>query len=465
MNRWAFALAFALVVLAGCSGGGGSSSSGGGTGGNPNDSSAFITIPNTPGQLQNVYLTGQGRAAGDLTAVIRRVAVDDGTGFPVETLLNPFRLLLLNGYTQQIIPLNIPTVSSRLFTEYTVEIQELREDDGVGGYTSYTGNNQPLVGPGRDPLLGQGTFDSYIRIFPGRQSAITIRLDDSMFQIGAGPNGALFDRAQFEAVNYDSYLGSPPRMNAFLSDYVVFDLSNLATPDQPDLPDGSGKGTALWVSGDNFAVGLKADGPPDFATPDPKPFFVLTPAGYVEGSHVGERTAVGPNGSQPLPGTYALVQPDPQPPVNPTSRITALMGTYKNFTKTIAGTGGNPQGFEIIAFPSSQTDDPNEQGYGLMDIVLFNQVGGSNGVITTMYFGQIDLNSGTFSAFPVSQINDPTNTNNEIVGTVSNFRTGGGSATTDPAQVRSGRYTIDTLSSVNLPPTFSTTGRFVVYRR
>jgi len=437
LKKWSFALAAAAAVaVIGCSGSGGSSGNGGGNGGNTGESTAFVTIPNVPGQLQNVYLTGQGRAEGDEVAVIRRVTVDDTAGV-TQTLLNPFRRLQLNGYTQQMIQLNVPTSISRPFDHYNLEVQELDVDTG-SGFSVFTGQNQPFV---------EDQFDAQYRVFPGRQTSITVRLDDSMFPSN-GNGGYGFDRDQLILSNYSVEGLEPARMNGFLSDYLMFDISNLSGGVQPQFPDASGTATAFFMNGDNFAIGQLPIGPPDQSTADPLPFFTLTPIGYVEGLHVGPRTAIDPTTGQstPIPGTYSLVQPDPREPLNPASKITALQGTYKLFSKVINNVGNNPQGFEIIAFPGTKDD-------GIDDIVLFNI---SNGVITTLYFGQMDMNGGTISAFPVNQVTNPENTANEITGTVS------GLDSTDMTRVHSGHYTLD---ATNLPATFSSSGRFIVYRR
>jgi hypothetical protein len=204
----------------------------------------------------------------------------------------------------------------------------------------------------------------------------------------------------------------------------------------------------VFFNGDNFAVGQIPIGPPDQATDDALPFFALLPSGFVEGVHVGPRTAIDPGTGQSavIPGTYSLVQGDPRLPMDPLAKITAIQGTYKNFTKTLNSLGNNPQGFEIIAFPSRLDD-------GIDDIVMFNI---SGLVITNVYFGQIDMNAGTLSAFPVAQIVDPENTANEITGTISALDSG------DVRLVHAGHYD---LNGTNLPATFSTSGRFIVYRR
>lgn len=454
MNKWAFALAAGVVLIVGCSGGGGGGGgNGGNNGGNPGDSTAFVTIPNLPGSLHNVYLTGQGREEGDLIAVMHRVAIEDSAG-RVETELQEDVRLQLNGFTHQIIRLDVPSTNTRVFDQYTVEVQRLDLDNGEGAnprYTQFTGNNQPLV---------TETFPAYFRIFPGRETAITVRLDDSMFVFDFNTFTYNFDRSLFELANFSQFGTAPERMNGFLSDYLVFDLRNLQDT-APDFPDASGTADALFINGDNFALGTMPDGPPEQSTSDPKPFFVLTPVGFVEGSHVGPRTAIDPNSgnSVSIPGTYTLVQGDPRPPEDPAARITALMGTYKYHTKNLISLGNNPQGFEIIAFPGTYSDDLGSDGGGLMDIVLFNTVGGQ---ITHMYFGQMDFNNNTITAYPIAQVTTPENTSNEITGTISGLVTAGGSPTSEISEIRSGRYTLD---STNLPATFSTSGRFIVYRR
>lgn len=440
-----------MVIVAGCGGGGGNGGgNNGGSGGNPTDSTAVVVIPNNPGRLQNVYLTGQGRAAGDLVAVIHRVSVDDQFGETATQLEEDVRLQL-NGYTHQVIGLDIPTSVTRSYDHYNLEIQRLGVDDGAGGYTYYPDQSvsQPLVS-----ATGANAFNAYFRVFPGRTSSVTVRLDDSMFNFDTQSFSYVFDRNQFILSNYSQFGTAPARMNGFLSDYVAFDISNLQDT-RPDFPDMSGQATMLYINGDNFALGTKPDGPPENATPDPKPFFVLTPVGYVQGQHVGPRSA----GGSPIPGTYTLVQGDPRPPEDPAATITALQGTYVNSTKYIASLGQNPQGFEIIAFPSTFTDDPSADDFGKMDIVLFNLSGGQ---ITHMYFGQMDFLNDTISAFPIDQINDPSNVSNEITGSISSFVNSTGGSTSDVDSIRAGRYTLD---ATNLPSTFSTSGRFIVYRR
>src|SRR5687767_9732626 len=95
LRKLAWALAAASIFVVGCGGGGGG-------GGNnvppPNNDGSFVKLPLNPGQVSFSYLTGAGRAPGDMTAIIRRAVLRDEFG-EVETTLQAERSLLLNGYT------------------------------------------------------------------------------------------------------------------------------------------------------------------------------------------------------------------------------------------------------------------------------------------------------------------------------------------------------------------------------
>src|SRR5688572_24002856 len=108
LRKWAFLWAAVAALVIGCStgggGGGGTTTTGGGTTG---QSTAVPNIPNVPAMLSVFYLTGQGRAAGSATAVIRRLFFTDQFGL-VETILNPERYIGLDAYTSQSIDVSAP---------------------------------------------------------------------------------------------------------------------------------------------------------------------------------------------------------------------------------------------------------------------------------------------------------------------------------------------------------------------
>jgi hypothetical protein len=380
--------------------------------------------------LQHVYLSGQGRAPGDETAVLRRVREEDSFGV-VESQLSPEVRVLLNGYTANARIQDLPTNNSRAFDSYNLIVDEISVATGSGGSNTIGNGNSPVI---------DASFPADIRVYPGRQTSISVRLDDAM--ITNDGVHVTFDSNLFNLANLDPVTG---KMQGLFSDFVYFDISGLSSSAQPDLPDGSGKATAIFVSGDNFGMGVKSNAIND---PNPKALFVLTPTGFVEGTHIGERTL----GGNYLPGTYTLVQPDPRPPFDPDARITAMMGIYKSFNQTIAGTGAGTNGFELIAFPNQEDD-------GLDDAIAVNIV---NGQVTAMYFGFMNLNAGTISLFPIDQLDTPEDTSNEVTGTITSMLNGSGGSTTDVSLARSGRFT---LNATNLPATFNAAGRFIVYRR
>jgi hypothetical protein len=427
LKKWAFAFAAAALVVIGCGGGGGGSNSTGtggtATTGTPGESTAVVSLPSDTGLINVTYLTGAGRAFGSPIAVIHRVQLTDSSGV-IETILNPDRNLQLDAYTAQIISLSVPTLNSRLFETFNLEIKSLliEQDPGVPPQ-EFSGNNGPLV---------QASFPAYIRAFPGRQTAVTIRLDDTMLNLDEG-GAPFFNQAVFEAANLNPDTGT---INGFLSDYVMFDISGMSIPERPDFTSG-GSADRVYFSGDQIAISKL-----DPLNSGHGAFSVLTPIGFVDGAY-GPPTSIAPF------GTYTLVQPDPRD-LTGLNKITALQGIWRNLTDVVTGVGT----FEVITFPNSKDD--NKQ-----DIVLVHR--GGNGKIDELYFGEADLDAGTLQAFPIGQVDDG-DASNDIAGTLTDLKDKNGNLTTDPSRVRSGHYTL-TPGGGAVPASFSTSGRFIVFRR
>jgi len=328
-----------------------------------------------------------------------------------------------------LISLSVPTTNSRLFDNYSLEIKELHVDNGDPQ------NPDRYQGPSGQPLVLEN-FPASIRAFPGRQTSVAIRLDDTMFTIdpNAQPPDPVvqFNRDVFEASNLNAETNT---INGFLADYLMFDISNLPANFQPDFTTG-GKANRVYFSGDTIAISQ-----PNNSQAGHGFFEVLTPIGFVEGSY-GPPTQVAPFGS------YTLVQPDPRD-LSGINKITALVGIWRNPKDVI----GNLGSFEVISFPSSLDNE-------LQDVVLVHRTGTT---IDTMYFGQLDLNSLTIKAYPIDQIDDG-DASNEIDGTLSVLKDKNGAATSDPSLVREGRYTL-TAGTGPVPANFKTSGRFIVFRK
>lgn len=394
----------------------------------------------------------------------------------VETLLNPERTLQLNGYTHQIITLNVPTLSSRFFTNFQLEVQELRVDNGSPTPDVFPsgGSTQPLV---------QTNFPASIRALPGRQTSVQIRLDETMFDINAVSPDPIFQQFVFEDANLaDNPVQGIPTLNGFLSDYVMFDLSGIPTIDRPTMSDGNPAGK-VYFSGDFVALSQTSTG---------GLFEVLTPLGSIDGTFTGVVNLPGPGSQKPPFGVYSLNQADPRDvdpsdgtfPGSEVHKITALQGSYYNLGDVVGGMGT----FEMITFPRSQermvfdtqTSTNVLRELSVQDVILIKRSGNT---ITRMYFGEIDFGSEqgdptTIKAYPIGQVDDG-DAHNEIIGTVSGFKDVNGNAVSldvPDAQrastiqkIGSGTFTLqagtDPTYGGPLPGDFPTTGRFLVFRK
>jgi hypothetical protein len=255
LNKWALLSFAAALVIIGCggSGGGGSHSSTGTSGSGAPGTNLSITIGKTNAQGQIfgtadfTYLTGQGRAPGDLTAIINYVQLQDQYGV-VSQSLGAQATLPLTQFTAQQLELDVPFKgqNSRLFESYTQVFSQFL----------VSGESTPA-----DPPAAL-TFPARIRVFPGRDTEIPIFLDDSMFvDTGSDPTNSAADLIAY------TYVSPPPspqtpvnsvfayrnlnpalatatapagEMGSYLGDYVGFDISAMPTAKRPQLVTSNG---------------------------------------------------------------------------------------------------------------------------------------------------------------------------------------------------------------------------------
>ena len=449
MRKWALLSAAFAAVLAGCGGDGAGVGPGPGPGpqGSSVNRALMMGDGSAPARVEVTFNTGQGRAPGSPTAVLKRLNFVTDPLPPVippgdsrnniDTLLNPARHLQLDGYTSQTIAVNIPLnnigfsgpVNSRDISEYRLDIDSLLIEQAGGGF-------QTVSGPGGQPVLLE-LFPANIVGFAGRTSSIQIFLDDAMLNFD-GVN-VIFDRNLFEAVNLTDDGNGNFKMMAFIGDYIVFDITNVAN--KPTMSNASAA-TRVWFSGDSIAlsgdVGTSAEA-----------MEVLTPiAPPIEGLFLPPVVLPGGTG----PGTYTLRQVDPRDLSN-IARITALNGTWRDYVDPNPARSPflNLGSFECFTFPQSLNQDRH-------DMVVLVRDGGGN--ITTMYFGEMDFGSNTFAIWPIDQVDDG-DASNELNGDLSGLVDVNGSPTSNHKSVRSGTLTI----TGGIPPVgFQTTARFIVYR-
>lgn len=441
LKTWGFfGLALAAVVLSGCGGGGNGGGGGGGGGGQVEASVNTALFMNgaqpKPGFFEITYNTGQGRGTTNAQAKMRQVTFEDNT-FPsgdprnvVRTLLNPERVLGLDLYTSQAISVNAPmggfavNLNRRNFDQFNLEFTTVI----LNGVTYSLGANNPIINE---------NFDLRAATFPGRTTSLAVFINDAIVTEN-GFGGIDFDRTLFEELNYNP---DETRMVAHLADYLAFDISNIANP--PLMTSGIPAST-VFFSGD--AIGLA-----EVPSQAPTPFEVLVPETPKPGSIEGW-CQLPPSFPPNSPPTYTLRQVDPRS-LPGMAFITALQGTWKWWVNTDEPSQSpilNPGDFVFLTMPQSLDD-------GVQDCVL---VGLSGGTIVEFYFGEINLNTNAWTAWPISEVTKGT-TAGEISGTLGSyvFRAGVGVPTV--RDIRSGAFTI---TDGKAPSSFPTTGRFIVYR-
>ncbi len=382
------------------------------------------------------FLTGQGRDLGELLAIVNHVVLQDDLG-PEDTKLQAEVTLRLKGFQSQIVHLDVRPGGrdSRLFQNYPLEVLRFEQDNG-GGFSTLPAATTDLS---PDERGFPATFPARIRVFPGRDTSLPVFFDDSMVTIEQ--DGQVYLNApQFEAINMPA---NNPQLLAFISDYVMFDISGMADGDKPILSSGDPAGR-IYFSGDNIAIsqGGQFSNPPG---PDRGIFEALTlDVNNPISGFYGPQQNLGTGSS---PGTYSLVTPDPTD-LTGTARITSLQGIWRPFSQVVS----DSTGFVFLTMPTS--DDNGDQ-----DVVLVQHSGDK---VTNMYFGFADLEAGTFRVYPIKDVVSGI-TAGELTGTVSSYVTASGTPTAVPHQVRIGAFTFDPGSS--LPSGFPNTGAFLVFRR
>ncbi len=439
MRKWAFLiLTVAAVAVIGCGGSGGGSV--GGPGG-PGAHVSSVNLPATPGAVNIQYFTGQGRALGDLTALVNNLSLTDSANQIIAPAPGSVSLsLLLNGYTSQTALINVPVAlgsNSRSFANFDLQVAS------VNGITGPSGAN----------AVDQ-TFPANFLVETGRLTSFPVYLDDAMITISNGQ--VVFDPALFQASNID---GVANAMVGFFGDFVMFDISNVADIDKPIMSNAS-LAQKVYFSGDNIALS-EMDAPGAFE--------MLTPFGVQDGQFTAQQGGT----VAPAPGTYVLLVPNPSDLTN-TSKVASLQGIYRNFSSVPIGSAPGPLDviaypgtFEVIVFPNSAEDTQP-------DMVMLQR--NAIGAITSMYFGGLDYTTSppSFVGYPISQVVSG-DVSNEITGTLPELRDSAGAIVNLPtdatalklaaASVRSGSWTkAPVVGPDPWPNSWPTSGRFIVFR-
>lgn len=460
-----------LAGLIGCGGGGddgnnGTSTSGTATATTTGGDIATINLPNTPGTLDFTFLTGAGRAAGDRTAVVRRINASDANG-TVETRLSGERRLVLNRYSSQILDLSVPTLNltSREFTNIQFDVlryeEESLNDDGTTSTATYSSvANIPVDLP------------ASVRVFPGRTVHIPFYLDTDTISVDPSTGRASFSLTNFQSINFRPE--QEKTIQGTLADYMAFNVSGMSAGNRPTLSNGN-VATRVFFSGDGYAL---ADLDP--FTGSSVNFEPLLPGGQQDVA-LGRLAAPSSIPSQggtagETPGTYSMVQANPTDTSNLT-RITSLQGTWRdhyrqriNSSNAVSNVGylSNAPEFTMVTIPSSE-DNGRQDLIAVAQTFTTNSNGTRTAVISNCYFGYVDYDTNRFFMYPIKNITSVIggsgsggSAQGEVNGTISATLNSGGTATSTVGSIRSGSFTI---SSGGTPTGFPSSGRFVVFRR
>jgi hypothetical protein len=426
LKNWIGALLLG-ALLTGCSGGDlGTGTTGGGGDGGSSGGGGGRGVPTvnlgTNAQVQVLYLSGQGRRApGSQIAVLKNIKVSNSVTDYAPTAqqgsFSPVRVQL-DGYTinQHTFTYVMAPRSVKTFTQFPFEVAQIDEENVGGGTTTL------YAGP---PVLVRPFFNINLPLFSGRQTTLTINLNDAILRYDP-VGGVVFDRAQFENENYSP---GENRINGTLSDMIAFDVSAMPANQRPRLQNGQ-PADMVHFSGDLIGISKGYDTPGTFELLNP----ALIDTGLIK------RPVTLPG--REAPGTYSVQEADPRDPFGSGSKITAMAGFYRPYTQVMSNIGD----FAMVVLPNSRLGPDNQ-------VVVFNRDGA--GRITAMFQGVVRFSgasTGTVEIWSLDQLPDGT-ANNLVSGTLSYTRSGG--------TVRTGTFTF-----TNPPPGFKfpTSGGFVVLR-
>ena len=480
--KWGLGVSALAIAIFGCAGntaGGSSTGSTATTGSTASSGStatsgglfpqvASVNLSDTPALLQYVFLTGAGRAPATEVAVARNMAVADNFGTEMSDLTE--KTLTLTSNQSQILATNVGllTTESRNFTRVDLNMVRYDLTDDLGTRSFNTIDGIP------------GSIPSDVRIFKGRESLVPLYMDGSTINTetqnigGVDTEVAVFDRAWFDSINQIE--GDTTVIRGFLSDYICFDVSNIAVGLRPTLSQGLGAANRIFFSGDGYALGA---GDPTAGSAAGAPFESIFPAGQdasVVGRYSAPATLPGGIALSLTPGSYTTLGVDPTD-VTTTDpvlarKITSFQGTWKPHfqqrqdptTGTISDVGyfKNAHAFEALSFPSSIDDERQ-------DVVFVNQTintaanGAKSATVTSMMWGYIDLGTKQIFLYPIKNIGDAnaiTNRTGEVTGTLGTQYNSAGGSTVSPQKTR----WVDFFFT-SPPAGFPSSGKIVVLRK
>lgn len=372
-----------------------------------------------------LFLGGQGRRSpGSQYAVVNNIRLSNGvldiipTTFQgssdgVRVQLDAYQVNRFN--FSQDIPSN---VASKSYFEYPLEIWSMAEEDINGAI------NTVYPGP---PVVVDPPLDVRVTLMRGRQTSVPVKLNNGSLSWDS-TNQVVFDRAAFEADNYDP---AQLRIQGVFTDMIAFDISSMAAGSRPTLVNGN-PATMVMFSGD--LIGASAG----FGSIGTFNFFGST---FIEEGTITQPVNLGGNVA---PGSYNAYEPDPSVIPPATGFVQFLQGPWRAHTEVLT----NMASQNALVIPATNPG-------GIHQVVLFNRAG--NGTISALWHGTVTFNAqltgGTITVWSVDQLDNQTQAS-AATGTLSNLRASQGLPI-------DGDYTF-TSTPAGFP--FATSGSFAVYR-
>lgn len=417
---WIFFVAGAVVV--GCAGGDGGTASGttgsgattGTTSGGPVRVVPTVNLPTQDAQVQIEFLTGLGRRSpGSQYAKLSLIRLKNGVLDQIPTAFSgstDYVNLQLDGFTTNTFLFSQSfTGATKPYSTFSAVVTDFKEEDLDGNLNTVFNGSFALP-----------DLPVTVNLAHGRTSSFLFYINNgSLFYSG----GILrFDQ---DAWNADNLVNGETSIPSHFSDAIAIDISGMATANRPTMKS-SNPADRILLTGDSIglAQGNTVNGSFDLYGP-----------AYIESGSLTLPVTNLMNGD--APGSYSVLEPNPDPFVVDPAFLPALQGTWRDLNAAV--TNGGNQVFLIIPGNSTTT----------AQAVLIKRNGTT---VSDVYVGRATVSStgGTFELWSCDQIDNNTE-NNKITGTFSNV-------TATSTRINDGDYTITSGSSP-----FASTGVFVVY--
>jgi hypothetical protein len=304
----------------------------------------------SPGRFDVDVVTGAGRSGSTVLVDMSEVRFRR-LGGSEQISAFPVKRIGLDGYTHDLLTASVgSSPKTQEFDRFSFRIDKLI-------YQGFGEFNGPMTR--HVPIQARASLS--------RITSVRLCLDESMIYES---NGAMtFDETAFNWVNVDPFDGVLP---TFYSDLIRINISALSQ--RPPLSAG-GNATQLYLSGDLIGLSTGTGSSLEVLFKVGRNLDIVS---WRAGSFSGSGSS----------GNYELVEMNP---LDPLQNLRRLQSTWTEIGNVVQ----NMKGFEMMTFPSADPTKPDQ-------LLMLSR--NNNGGATACYIGDVDLQAGTFFAYPVHQV-------------------------------------------------------------